>query len=385
MHSNGIAVIGAGMIGAAHANGYRTYLPRFTSTLPGLRLIHACDANREMAKNLAQTWGFEQVSTDWREVLADPDVGIISICLPNFLHAEVTEAALDAGKHVICEKPLALSGDDAKRVADKAKTVNCVSAIVANSRRIPAVTEAHNRIVAGDIGRPVHILIQFQSEYAADPLLPYSWRYERALAGAGALLDVGPHAIDTARFLCGEITGIVGAIETISVPERYLPKEAVTGHFHTALSDEKRIVDNDDVTSAVLKFENGCQGLFSASRVTTGLGNSLSFVLTGTAGTIRFTTERPGEYEIAQRSGSGMFERVINRASSPYAGLIPVPHDSVAVGYAEYFGFMIYEFLESVAEGRPMQNGSLEDGMRTLKVLDAIGQSARTGQPVHLV
>ena len=109
MSGNGIAIIGAGMIGAAHANGYRTYLPRFAARIPGLRLAQVCDSNGGLAKGLAETWGFEETVDDWRKVLADPEIGIISICLPNFLHAEVAAAALEAGKHVMCEKPLAMS------------------------------------------------------------------------------------------------------------------------------------------------------------------------------------------------------------------------------------------------------------------------------------
>lgn len=375
-----IAIIGAGMIGGAHANGYRTYLPRLAGKLPGARLSIVCDANEALAKSLAETWGFERTAGDWRQVVEDPAIGIVSVCLPNFLHAEVAEAALRAGKHVICEKPLAVTYEDARRVAGIARSSGLVAASVCNYRRVPAVTECAERIAAGEIGRPVHILIQYQAEYAADPLLPHSWRYERARAGAGALLDVGPHAIDAARYLCGDIVEVAGAIENIAVKERRLPLEATVGHGHVRLSDETRPVDNDDVVSALLKFENGCQGLFSVSRVMTGLGNTLSFVVSGTDGTIRFTSERAGEFQIARRDGSGAFMVVPNRPASPFSNLMPVPHDGCAVGYGESFSYMIAEFLEAIAERRPIARGTMDDGAKVVAVLEAIGTAIATGR-----
>jgi len=382
--NHGIAIIGAGMIGGAHANGYRTYLPRYAGSLPGAKLSVVCDSNPDMATSLARIWGFERTETDWKAVLADPTIGIVSVCLPNFLHAEVTEAALAAGKHVICEKPLATSVDDAFRVAEAARKANVVSASVCNYRRVPAVTECANLIAAGEIGEPVHILIQYQAEYAADPMLPHSWRYERARAGAGALLDVGPHAIDAARYLCGDIVEIAGAIENIAVKQRHVPLEATVGHGKVALSDETRPVDNDDVVSALLKFENGCQGLFSVSRVMTGLGNSLSFTVSGTKGTIRFTSERSGEYQIARRDGSGAFMVVPNRPASPFANLMPVPHDGCAVGYGESFSYMMAEFLEAIAKKQPIARGTMDDGAKVVAILDAIGVAITTGRPARV-
>jgi predicted dehydrogenase len=382
-----VAIIGAGVIGAAHAFGYRNNIPRFTEKLPGLRLAVVCDANKALASTMASTYGFEEVALDWKAVLVDESIGIISVCLPNFLHAEVTEAAIKAGKHVICEKPLAVKAADARALYKLSRNAPTCSATVSNYRRFPAVTEVRNLIKASEIGDPVHLLIQYQSEYAADPALPHSWRYERGRAGAGALLDVGTHAIDAARFLCGDIKEVAGAMTAISIKERKLPAGTTVGHHRVELSNESRVVDNDDVVSALLKFSSGCQGIFSASRVAIGLGNTLSFVLSGTKGTIRYTSERPGEYQICRFDGSGLsaFVTIPNRPASPYAsGLLPVPHDGVAVGYAEVFGFMINEFLTCISERRPMENGSLLDGLRAAEVLDAIQSSADEARPVKI-
>jgi predicted dehydrogenase len=382
-----IAVIGAGMIGAAHAFGYRTHVPRFLRRLPGLELGAVCDTNEALARQVAQTYGFDRVLTDWKDALSDPEIGILSICLPNFLHAEVTEAALASGKHVLCEKPLALNAVDALRLHRAAAKAKVTSGTVFNYRRIPAVAAIRALIARGGIGDLVNILVQYQSDYAADPNLPYSWRYERKHAGPGALLDLGTHAVDVARFLCGEIEEVAGAIGLISVRERFLPAAATLGHNRVKLSKEKRPVDNDDVTSALLRFDNGCQGMFLASRVAVGMGNTLSFSITGTRGAVRYTSQTPSHYEIARFDGSGQstFATIVNNPALPYAGtLLPVPYDGVAIGFAEVFGFMIHEFLSAIAEGKPMENGSILDGLRAAQVLEAIQQAADTGARVRV-
>ena len=382
----GIAVIGAGMIGAAHASGYRMHLPRFAATLD-LSLSTICDARQEAAEVLARTYGFEKATTDWRATMEDKNVRIVSVALPNFAHAEVVAEALRAAKHVLCEKPLALSAKAGRELVALSRRPGVVSGTVFNFRRVPAIAEIAALVRSGEIGKPIHLLIQFQSEYAADPDLPHSWRYVRDRAGGGALTDLGTHAIDLARFLCGEISEVRGAAAATVIEKRFLPAATAAGHDHVALSSEQRTVDTDDVTSAVVLFESGCQGLFSASRVAIGLGNTLSFVISGTRGTVRYTTAVPGEYHIARISGGtpGTFTIVPNRPASPRArDFLAVPHDGVAVGFAEAFGFMIAEFLDAIATGSPFTNGSLEDGLKAIEALEAIQRSAELRRPVSL-
>ncbi len=383
--SNGIGIVGAGMIGAAHAFGYRNHLSKFASRLPGLNLTAVADPNATLARQLARSFGFSRTVSDWREVVSDPEIGVISVALPNFLHVDAVEAALAAGKHVLCEKPLALSASQARRLYEQGKSSSVCAATVFNYRRIPAVTEIRNMISAGELGEIVNILVQFQCEYAADPQLPHSWRYERNRAGPGALLDIGTHAIDTARFLCGEVSEVAGAVSTISIKERFLAASSTVGHNRVELSSERRPVDNDDVMSALLRFDSGAQGLFSASRVAIGMGNTLSFEVFGTKATARFSTQSINQYQIARFDGSGQtpFATVFNRPPSPNVGsMLPVPFDGVAVGYAEVFGFMIHDFLNAIAEGRPISDGTLLDGLRAAEVLDAIQASADNGGPV---
>lgn len=384
---NGIAVIGAGMIGAAHSFGYRANVPKFSADLPGLRLKTVCDGNIDLAKDAARTFGYEHCATEWQAVIADPEVAIISVCLPNFLHALVTREALAAGKHVLCEKPLALDAHQALELYRASIGAKGVSGTVFNYRRIPAITEIHNLVGAGELGDLISLRVQYESDYAADAMLPHSWRYQRDKAGPGALLDLGTHCVDLARYLCGEIDEVVGALSSVSVKQRYLPSGAVVGHNRVELSRESRTVDNDDVMSALLRFESGCQGSFLASRVAIGMGNTLSFVLSGSKGTVRYTTQAPSHFEIAllKDLGRSQFAMVSNSPNLPYVGaVLPVAFDGVSIGYTEIFGFMIGEFLSAIATGTLFENGSILDGLRAAQVLSAIDEAAIAGAPTKV-
>ena len=383
MSGAGIAIIGAGMIGAAHASGYRMHAARFPGLAPVLDTV--CDMNEAAAGKLAATYGFNRVASDWRAVIDDPEIKIVSVCLPNFLHTEVTRAALAAGKHVLCEKPLATNVEEARETARLAAQAEGRSGTVFNYRRIPALTEIAARLRSGELGEPVQMTIFYQCDYAADPMLPHSWRYEIERAGPGALLDLGTHAVDMMRYLFGDVAEITGALSNISVSCRFLPAEATSGHGHVALSHETAAVENDDVMSALLRFANGAQGFMSCSRVAVGTGNRISVEVFGTKGSARFTNEAPSHYDLAIFDGSrpADFTRKINRPTSPnVTELVAVPHDLVPVGYAESFGFLIAEFLTAIAEGRAFENGSIEDGWRAAEVLDAIHRASVSGQPV---
>lgn len=381
-----IAVLGAGMIGAAHASAYRAHLARLSDEHSQFILHTICDAREEAAAAVARSWGFERVATDWQQVVNDPVIDVISVALPNALHAEVAAAALRAGKHVICEKPLAMRAADAWQLKVVAEQSRGISASVFNYRRIPAIARIKQLLDAGEIGELNHVLIQYQCAYAADPQLPWSWRYQKSSSGGGASHDLGAHAIDLARFLAGDIAEISAASSSIVIPQRYVAAAANAGHSHVELTQELRPVDNDDVTSCLMRFASGCQGLFSTSRTAVGMRNRLSFTLQGSRGTLVFNSERPGEFQIA-RAGreNGDFVTVHNEANFPYiSSLVPVPHGGVSIGYAECFGFMIAEFMQAIAEQRPYTNGTFADGYAVLQVLEAIERAAAEQRPVAI-
>lgn len=382
--TRGVAVIGAGMIGAAHAAAYRAHLPAYQQADPALRLLLVCDARAAAATAVAERYGFGETATDWRAVMADERVAIVSVALPNAEHEEVVLAALAAGKNVLCEKPLALSAASARRLEEAAAGSGAVAATMFNYRRMPAVAEMVRRVRDGELGVPLNLRIAYRAQYAADRLLPFSWRYDRAAAGGGAVVDLGTHAVDLALALCGPLGEVTGALQTTTISERQVATGHASGHQHAGLSEERRRVDTDDLFSALLRFENGCHCQFFASRVALGYGNSISFELSATEGSVRFDSERPNCYDVAVPGGDGSvhFQRVHVSAASPYvADHLPVPHDGVTVGYAEAFGFAVADFLDSVVLGKPVAIGSFHDAVLVAEALEAMQLAA--DHPTH--
>lgn len=387
MKTLNIAIIGAGMIGAAHASGYRGHQARLANENFEFALHTICDFREEAAAELARVWGFKHTATKWEDVINNPEIDIVSVALPNFLHAQVSAAALRAGKHVLCEKPLALNANDACELVKIANESEVVCGSVFNYRRVPAVAMIKKFLDDGEIGILSHMVIKYESSYAADPMLPFSWRYRKSQAGGGALHDVGPHAMDVARFLAGDVSEIIGASSETVIPHRYVPMSANIGHSHVQLSDKMEVVDTDDITSCLMKFRDGCHALFTASRVSVGMGNTLTLQLTGTKGTIHFNSERPGEFQIARIDQvGGAFVTIANNPSFPYLNdWIPVPHDGVAIGYAESFGFMVAEFMQNIVNKKPgVGVNGFRDGFAVAEALEAIQRSVDEKRPVAL-
>ena len=267
-----IGLIGYGFMGRAHSNAYRKVGNFFDLEYqPVLKAI--CARNADNAAAFAKKWGYESIETDWRKLVARDDIEAIDICTPNNSHAEIAIAAAKAGKMILCEKPLAMDTAEGEEMCQAVEKAGVANIVWYNYRRIPAVGDIRARVAAGELGDPVQITVFYQCDYAADPLLPHSWRYEFERAGPGALLDVGTHAVDLSRFILGDVAEVTGAVSSISIPERFLPAEATVGHGHVALSEKTAKVENDDVTSALLRFANGAQGFVTASRVAVGTGN----------------------------------------------------------------------------------------------------------------
>ena len=380
----GVAVIGGGMIGGAHAFAYmaqHTILPILDRRV---RLVKAVDSDINAAETLAHRFGFEDAGTDWKEILTDARIGVVSIALPNFLHYEVAKALLQAGKHVLCEKPLAISPADAWDLVRVAERTGRVAATSFNYRRIPAVAEARRQVSANSFGTPIALNCYYHADYCSDPTHPFSWRYEKRLAGAGALGDLGVHAIDMMRCMCGNVRCIRGASLVTAINRRRLPAAVIKGHAKPALLDEDRVVDTDDVAQALLEFENGCIGNLSVSRIAVGSKNQLGFALNGLTGSVWFDFDRPSELNTAYLGREGV-TRQMAPPHFPYAaeGQIVVAA-GVPTGYVEFFTFMVREFLDAIQEGKPFANGSFRDGYEAALVIMGIQRAAATGLAVNI-
>lgn len=291
----GVAVIGAGMAGRAHLAGYRVAPTLFEAGLPPIDCVAVADLDEHVAKDAAARWGYQRHTTSWRELIEADDVHVVSVVVANHLRREIVEAALAAGKHVLCEKPLAPSVSDAQAMLDaSAAHPDLVAATGFTYRRQPGVG-AIRSLIGGALGDPVHFIGSYLCDYALDPRAPMTWR-SKGGPGSGALSDIGSHLLDLAEFVLGPIRTVSGAVFSTAITERAVPVGTTYGHALAQLSDVVEPVENEDVATFTAEFASGASGTFSVSRIAAGHANSLSFDLYGTQGAAMYDMDRAGEF-----------------------------------------------------------------------------------------
>ena len=385
--SIGVAVIGAGMAGRAHAAGYRSAPTLYQPGLPEVRLAAICDANRDFASDTAKRFGYERAETDWRVIAEADDVHVVSVVVANPLHREIVEGLLAAGKHVLCEKPLAPSIEDAEAMIAAAKRSPGKAAIGFTFRRSPAIAAIKQQVGCGAIGRPVHFNGHYWCDYGCDPRGPISWRYKGG-PGSGALSDIGSHLLDAAEFVCGPIRSIRGATLSTVINERPVPLGTVVGHaVSSAVSDERGPVENEDLAAFTAAFVSGATGTFSASRVAFGLPNSLGFELFAEKGAATFDLARPGEFGFVDggpdAATNGYRQVLIGPAHPNFARGMPMDFPGCNYSQNDLFVFQARAFLEQVAGlGQLPPCPSFEDGLRNLRLIKAVVRSAESGREV---
>ncbi|GAA2486465.1 Gfo/Idh/MocA family oxidoreductase [Terrabacter carboxydivorans] len=380
----GVAVIGAGMAGRAHCAGYRTAPTLFDPPLPRIRYAAVVDANEAVAKDAAGRYGYERHGTDWRELLDADDVQVVSVVVANHLHREIVEALLAAGKHVLCEKPLAASLEDARAMVATAEAhPDFVSGVGFVYRRQPAVAAIRD-LVVGELGEVSHFNGRYWCDYARSAETPMAWRYKGG-PGTGALADIGSHLIDLAEFVCGPMTSVSGGAFTTKVTERAVPLGTTYGHAKAELSDVREPVENDDVATFTAHFASGAVGTFSISRIAPGHANSLAFDLMAEHGAAKWDMDRPAEFSvIRQLRGDGLdgYNQVLAGPAHPYVkGGLPMDFPGCSYGVGDLFGYQARAFLEQVAgiEGGLPKVAAFDDGVRDLTVIDAVARSAAAG------
>jgi predicted dehydrogenase len=382
--SLGVAVIGAGMAGRAHCAGYRAAPTLFDPPLPPITYAAVVDANEGVAKDAARRYGYERASTDWRSLLEADDVQVVSIVVANALHREIAEALLDAGKHVLCEKPLADTLGNAQAMVAAAKAhPDLVTGTGFVYRRQPAVAAIRD-LLTTEFGEVSHFNGRYWCDYARSAETPMAWRYKGG-AGTGALSDIGSHLIDLAEFVCGPMTAVGGAAFTTKVTERFVPLGTTYGHAKAELSEVKEPVENDDVATFTAHFASGAVGTFSISRVAPGHANSLAFDLMAETGAARWDMDRPAEFSVIRKvRGDGFdgYNQVLVGPAHPYLkGGVPMDFPGVSYGVGDLFGFQARAFLEQVAgiEGGLPPVAGFADGVRDLTIIDAVIRSAAAG------
>jgi predicted dehydrogenase len=376
----GVAVIGAGMAGRAHAAGYRSAATLYDADLPEVRLVAIADVNAAFAGDTARRFGYERAESSWEDVAGAPDVDVVSVVVANHLHRPIVEGLLAAGKHVLCEKPLAPSVEDAEAMVAAARASGRVAAVGFTFRRSPAIAAIREQVDQGGIGRLLHFNGHYWCDYGCDPNGPMSWRYKGG-AGSGALSDIGSHLLDLAEFVCGPIRSVRGAVLATVVTERALPLGTAVGHAAAALSDVREPVENEDLVTFTATFASGATGTMSASRVAYGLPNSLGFELFGETGAATFDLARAGEIGFADGTPPGItqgYRQVLVGPAHPYlTGGLPMDFPGVGYGQNDLFSFQARAFLEQVAGmDRLPRPASFEEGVHNLRLLDAVVASA---------
>jgi predicted dehydrogenase len=381
--SIGVAVIGAGMAGRAHAAGYRSAPTVYGEGLPDVRLVAIADVNQAFAADTARRFGYERAEGGWEAVAADDDVDVVSVVVANPLHRQIVEGLLAAGKHVLCEKPMAPTVEDAEAMVAAAKASGREAAIGFVFRRSPAIAAVRDQIASGAIGRPLHFNGHYWCDYGVDPRAPMSWRYKGG-PGSGALSDIGSHLIDLAEFVCGPIQSVRGAALPTVITERPLPLGAAVGHAATQVSDVTEPVENEDLVSFTASFASGAAGTFSVSRIAYGLANSLGFEVFTESGAATFDLARAGEFGFIDGTAAGPtqgYRQVLVGPAHPYlTGGMPMDFPGVGYGQNDLFTFQARAFLEQVAglEGLPRM-ASFSEGLRNIRLLDAVVASAKAG------
>jgi predicted dehydrogenase len=367
-------------MGEVHSTSYRRVQVHFPECEGRARLVVAADEVPERARAAAEKLGYERWTTDWREVIADPEVEAVSICAPNFLHREMALAAAEAGKHFWGEKPLGALPQDTIEIAEAAEAAGVRTIVGLNYRNPPAVQHAKRLLDEGALGEPNHFRMQFVASYSANPRGALSWRFSRDLAGYGILSDLGSHAVDLAQFLLGPIAR-VSAASAILIPMR--PKVAMgTGtHFSVVEGDaELGEVENEDWCAALVEFQSGLKGTIELSRVIVGAEARYQFEINGTEGAVAWNFERMNELEVYR---DGAAARVLMGPAHPDFARFQ-PGQGIPMGYDDLKVIEAFRFLQSIADGRRREPGVREIAAAA-RVLDAIARSSESGawEDVH--
>ena len=375
-----VAMIGYGFMGAAHSQGWRT-APRVFDLPAEPEMAVVVGRNAEAVAAAAQKWGWAESATDWREVVARDDIDVVDIVTPGDTHAEIAIAALEAGKHVLCEKPLANTVAEAEAMAEaagKAAALGIRAMVGFTYRRVPAVTFLRDLIAEGAVGTVNQVRASYRQDWLVDPEMPLAWRLQKEHAGSGALGDIGAHAIDLAQFVTGQnIDKVSGVIDTI-VKERPLLDNSASGSGLSGTAGAGRgKVTVDDIAIFTGRFESGALASFEASRFATGRKNALQIEVSGDKGALAFDLEDLNSVQFYDRTApadrQGFRKILVTEAEHPYVSAWwPAGH---MLGYEHGFSHQVKDLVEAISNGTD-PHPTFADGLRVQRVLDAVERSS---------
>jgi predicted dehydrogenase len=353
MESIGVGVIGMGWMGTVHSRSYRAVSDRFYDHGLRARLVVCADEVEARARTAAERLGFEQYTSDWRQVVEHPEVQAVNITSPNYLHKEMALAAIAAGKHLFCEKPVGRTPEETSEIYYAARQAGVLSFVGLNYRWAPLVQFARQLIQEGRLGEITHYRGRFFSMYASNPLGQLSWRFLAEQAGTGIVGDVMPHVVDMAQFLTGPIVRVFSH-RHIFIAERPLPVPGRGTHFTVGQpEDPKGAVTTEDYASALVQFANGAQGTLETCRAIYGPKCEMAFELNGTKGALKWNFETMNEMEVYLPDGSKGHEgfvRILAGPDHPFHERFN-PGPGIGMGYDDLKAIEAFHFLRSVAEG----------------------------------
>ncbi len=371
-----VGMIGYNFMGKAHSNAWRQ-VNRFFELPAQVELNTVCGRNSKAVEKAARTFGWAKSATDWRAVVEDPNLDIIDITTPNDTHAQIAIAAAEAGKAVLCEKPLGMDVPECEKMVAAVKRHKVVNMVCHNYRRIPAIAHARKLIAEGALGdRLYHYRARYAQDWIADPNFPLVWRLKKEIAGSGAHGDIDAHIIDLGRYLVGELAEVCGLMETF-IKERPVLEAAGAG-LGAKAGRSMGQVTVDDAVSWIGRFKNGAIANLEATRFAYGRKNHIALEINGSKGSLVFDFEDMNRLKFYSAEDpadrQGFRDILITDASHPYLkAWWPGGH---IIGYEHTFVNTFADFVTAVVNGKSVQP-TFEDGLQNEKVLTAIEASAR--------
>ncbi len=364
MDSIGVGLIGTGYMGKAHALAWNGVRPVFGDG-PKVRLVHLAEVSAELAQKRADEFGFDKASGDWRALIDDPEVEVVSVTTPNAFHAEMAIAALEAGKHVWCEKPMAVGYADAERMVAAARASGRVTALGYNYIQNPVIRHIRKLLEEGAIGPVNHVRFEMDEDFMADPAAPFSWRSE-ALSGYGALDDFGVHPLSLMQYLFGNVTRVMA---NLAMP--YADRSVREGG--------RRKVETYDIASVLFELAGGASGIMALDRSAWGRKGRIAMQIFGAKGTIVYDQERFNEFQLFTTDGrtteQGFRTVLTGPAHAPYERFIPAPGHGL--GFNELKIIECHELLKAI-RGEPAQIIDFAHGLDIERAVHAMAKSHRT-------
>lgn len=378
MHNRlNIGLIGSGFMGQAHADAYRR-AAMFYHNLPKRPYLYALgDQNKEMAEANAAKFGAEKAYGDWRELVNDPRVDVVDITSPNHLHYEMAMAAIAAGKHVYCEKPLAVNEQQALEMTTAANLAGVKTMVAFNNIKTPAALLAQQIIERGDIGTPVRFRGTFDQGFYTDPNLPWSWRCSKTLGGSGALGDLGAHTLSVAQFLMGGISQVTANAQTV-MPKRPVPQSDAGYASKVSNHAQWRDVENDDQVQCLVNFTSGASGVIEASRIAAGRIFGVYWEVSGTEGTLYMDGERFNElqvYRFNEHKHDRGFKTLYAGSQIPsYSGFFGFDFGGGGLGYFDIKVIEIHDLIMGICSDEDCYP-NFAFGLENQRILSAIETS----------